>query len=178
LIGHDGAQLGIVPLEEAKSRARDVDLDLVEVGATADPPVVRIMDWGKVKFDRDKKAREARKKATVIDVKEVKFRPTIDDHDFLIKLNRAKGFLEKGKKVKVTVFFRYRQLRRPELGGQIMDKVSELTAGLAEIETRSKLEGRQMTMVLAPKHVHGASEKPAAAPAPAVPVEAVKQAAS
>ena len=142
-----------MPLEEAKARARDQDLDLVEVGASADPPVTRIMDWGKVKFDREKKARESRRKTVVIDVKEVKFRPTIGENDFNIKLNRAIGFLEKGKKVKVTVFFRYRQLRRPELGTQILDKVTELTAEVAEVEIRSRLEGRQMTMVLNPKSV-------------------------
>lgn len=164
LIGAEGDQLGIVPLEDAKKRARDAGLDLVEVGATADPPVVKIMDWGKAKFDRDKKARESRKKAQTIEVKEVKFRPTIGDNDFNIKLNRAIGFLEKGKKVKVTVFFRYRQLRRPELGAQIMDKVAELTAEIADVETRSKLEGRQMVMVLAPKAQHqgAAPPKPAA----------------
>ncbi len=151
LIDVDGAQLGIVPLEQAKTRAREQNLDLVEVGPTSDPPVVKVMDWGKAKFDRDKKARESRKKTTVIEVKEVKFRPTIGDNDFNIKLNRAIKFLEKGKKVKVTVFFRYRQLRRPELGVQIMDKVTELTTDIAEVETRSRLEGRQMTMILSPK---------------------------
>ena len=150
LIDADGTQVGIVQLGEAKSRARERGLDLVEVGERADPPVVKIMDWGKVKFDRDKKARESRKKTVVIDVKEVKFRPTIGDNDFNIKLNRAIKFLEKGKKVKVTVFFRYRQLRRPELGTQIMDKVVDLTSEIAEVESRSRLEGRQMTMVLTP----------------------------
>lgn len=154
--------MGIVPLEDARKKAREAGLDLVEVGATADPPVVKIMDWGKAKFDRDKKARESRKKAQTIEVKEVKFRPTIGDNDFNIKLNRAIGFLEKGKKVKVTVFFRYRQLRRPELGAQIMDKVAELTAEIADVEHRSKLEGRQMVMVLAPKGHHISAPKPAA----------------
>ncbi len=120
LIDADGTQVGIVPLEDAKSRARERKLDLVEVGERADPPVVKIMDWGKAKFERDKKARESRKKASVIEVKEVKFRPTIGDNDFNIKLNRAIKFLEKGKKVKVTIFFRYRQLRRPELGVKIV----------------------------------------------------------
>ncbi len=141
--------------------AREAGLDLVEVGAKADPPVVKIMDWGKAKFDRDKKARESRKKAAVIDIKEVKFRPTIDEHDFGIKLKRAIKFLEKGKKVKITVFFRYRQLRRPELGVQILDKVTEMTRGIAEIENRSRLEGRQMNMILAPleqKEVKNESE--------------------
>jgi len=108
------------------------------------------MDWGKVKFDRDKKARESRKKTVVIEVKEVKFRPTIGDNDFNIKLNRAIKFLKSGKKVKVTVFFRYRQLRRPELGIQILDKITEATAEIANVDTRSRLEGRQMTMILSP----------------------------
>jgi len=151
LIDADGTQLGIVPIEEARQRAQEQGLDLVEVGATADPPVVKVMDWGKVKFERDKKARESRKKTHVIEVKEVKFRPTIDEHDFGIKLNRAIRFLKQGKKVKVTVFFRYRQLRRPELGVQILDKVTAATADIADVEHRSRLEGRQMTMVLAPK---------------------------
>jgi len=150
LIGAEGEQLGIVKIDEAKAKARAADLDLVEVGAKADPPVVRIMDWGKVKFEREKKAKEAKKKAVTIEVKEVKFRPTIDDHDFEIKLNRAIRFLKKHNKVKVTVFFRYRQLRRPELGSQILDKVAEATSDLAEVEYRSRLEGRLMTMILNP----------------------------
>lgn len=150
MIDADGGQVGIVQLGEAKARARESGLDLVEVGEKADPPVVKIMDWGKVKFDRDKKARESRKKTVVIDVKEVKFRPTIGDNDFNIKLNRAIRFLEQGKKVKITVFFRYRQLRRPELGIQILDKITEATTELANVDTRSRLEGRQMTMILSP----------------------------
>ncbi len=155
LIDADGTQVGIVQLGEAKSRAREAGLDLVEVGEKADPPVVKIMDWGKVKFDRDKKARESRKKTVVIDVKEVKFRPTIGDNDFNIKLNRAIRFLEQGKKVKITVFFRYRQLRRPELGSQILDKITEATAEIGNVDSRSRLEGRQMTMILSPlAHPH------------------------
>ncbi len=140
-----------MPLDEAKQRAQAQSLDLVEVGASADPPVVKIMDYGKVKFEREKKARESRKKTHVIEVKEVKFRPTIDSHDFEIKLKRAIRFIGEGKKVKITVFFRYRQLRRPELGFQILDKVAEATRDLAIIESRSRLEGRQMLMILAPK---------------------------
>ena len=150
LIDADGTQVGIVQLGEAKAKARERGLDLVEVGERADPPVVKIMDWGKVKFDRDKKARESRKKTVVIDVKEVKFRPTIGDNDFQIKLNRALRFLKAGKKVKITVFFRYRQLRRPELGAQILDKITEAASDLATVENRSRLEGRQMTMILNP----------------------------
>lgn len=152
MIDQNARQVGVVPLAEAKKLARDAGLDLVEVGASAEPPVVKIMDWGKAKFDRDKKAREAKKKQVTIEVKEVKFRPTIDEHDFGIKLDRARRFLGKGKKVKVTVFFRYRQLRRPELGVQILDKVTKLTDDMATVESRTRgLEGRQMTMILSPR---------------------------
>ena len=150
LIDADGTQLGIVSLEDALRRAEERALDLVEVGAGAEPPVCRILDWGKMKFEREKKARESRKKATTIDVKEVKYRPTIDTNDFDIKTNKARQFLSKGKKVKVTVFFRYRQLRRPELGTKILDQVTERLQDVATVEHRSRLEGRQMTMVLAP----------------------------
>lgn len=150
LIDADGTQLGIVPLEDALRRAEERALDLVEVGAGADPPVCRILDWGKMKFEREKKARESRKKATTIDVKEVKYRPTIESHDFDIKTNKARDFLTKGKKVKVTVFFRYRQLRRPELGTKILDQVTERLHDVAAVENRSRLEGRQMTMILSP----------------------------
>ncbi len=110
----------------------------------------RVLDWGKVRFDREKKARESRKKAIAVEVKEVKYRPTIDSHDFEIKTKRARRFLEKGKKVKVTVFFRYRQLRRPELGTKILDNVTESLDDIGHIETRTRLEGRQMTMIVAP----------------------------
>jgi translation initiation factor IF-3 len=106
-----------------------------------------------MKFEREKKARESRKKATTIDVKEVKYRPTIESHDFDIKTNKARDFLSKGKKVKVTVFFRYRQLRRPELGTKILDQVTERLQDVGQVENRSRLEGRQMTMILSP---HGA----------------------
>lgn len=151
LIDADGTQVGIVPVEDARERARVQDLDLVEVGAKADPPVVKIMDWGKAKFERDKKAKEAKKNAVTIEVKEVKFRPTIDEHDFDIKVKRAERFLKKGNKVKVTVFFRYRQLRRPELGEEILDKVQAQLAEKAHVDSRSRLEGRQMTMILSPE---------------------------
>lgn len=150
LIGADGDQLGVVPIEEARQKAQELSLDLVEVGPNADPPVVKILDWGKVKFERDKKAKESKKKTVQIEVKEVKYRPTIDPHDFDIKTKRAERFLKEGKKVKVTIFFRYRQLRRPELGVQILDKVTEDLKDVAEVESRSGLEGRQMTMILGP----------------------------
>jgi translation initiation factor IF-3 len=174
LIGADGAQLGVVPIEEARQKAQDLSLDLVEVGPNADPPVVKILDWGKVKFERDKKARESKKKTVQIEVKEVKYRPTIDPHDFDIKTRRAERFLKEGKKVKVTIFFRYRQLRRPELGVQILDKVTEELKEVAEIESRSGLEGRQMTMILAPSAASKESRL-AKAPAPK-PAAAASQA--
>ena len=150
MIAEDGAQVGVVPIEEARQRAEELSLDLVEVGPTADPPVVKILDWGKVKFERDKKARESRKKTQTIEVKEVKYRPTIDPHDFEIKTKRAERFLKEGKKVKVTIFFRYRQLRRPELGDHILDSLVKQVSDFATVETRTRLESRRMTMVLAP----------------------------
>jgi translation initiation factor IF-3 len=151
LIGSDGSQVGIVPVEDAQRMAQEENLDLVEVGPNADPPVVRILDWGKVKYEKEKQAREARKKAHVIDVKEIKYRPSIDKHDFDIKTDRARRFLGAGKKVKVTVFFRYKELRRPELGGDILDRVATETADVAQVESRTRMESRRMTMVLAPK---------------------------
>ena len=144
-----------MPLDEARQRAEDRELDLVEVGANASPPVVRILDWGKLKYEREKKARESRKKTHVIEVKEVKYRPSIDDHDYEIKTKRARKFLKQGKKVKVTIFFRYRQLRRPELGTQILDNVTKDLADVASVESRSRLDGRRMLMVLAPLSLEG-----------------------
>jgi len=130
--------------------AEAVGLDLVEVGANADPPVVKILDWGKLKYEREKQAREARKKTHTIEVKEVKYRPNIDKHDMERKTDRVKGFLKKGKKVKVTVFFRYRQLRRPELGTEILDFLTVAVEGRGVVESRTKLESRRMVMVIAP----------------------------
>lgn len=134
---------------------------MVEVGANANPPVVRILDWGKLKYEREKKARESRRKTHVIEVKEVKYRPSIDEHDYEIKTQRARRFLETGKKVKVTIFFRYRQLRRPELGAQILDNVTEELADVGSVESRSRLDGRRMVMVLAPLHPEGVKKAPA-----------------
>jgi translation initiation factor IF-3 len=151
LIAEDGEQLGIVALDDARRRAEESGLDLVEVGPNADPPVVRLMDWGKMRYEKQKREREARKRTHTIEVKEVKYRPSIGEHDRDRKTDRARKFLEKGNKVKVTVFFRYRQLRRPELGKEILDLVTEQLADIAKVETRSRgMEGRQMTMVLSP----------------------------
>lgn len=123
----------------------------MEVGPNADPPVVRLMDWGKARYEKQKREREARKKTHTIEVKEVKYRPSIDDHDRDRKTQRARQFLEKGNKVKVTVFFRYRQLRRPELGTEILDQVRDELSDVGKVEFRSRgIEGRQMTMLLNP----------------------------
>ncbi len=151
LIGAAGEQVGVVPVDQALQMAKDVGLDLVEVGPEANPPVVKILDWGKLKYEREKQAREARKKTHTVDVKQVKYRPSIDKHDFEIKTKRARRFLEQGKKVKVTIFFLYRQLRRPELGEDILDRVTESLADVADVETRGRLESRQMVMILGPK---------------------------
>lgn len=152
LIDADGTQVGIVPIEEARRRAEEQSLDMVEVGAEADPPVVRILDWGKVRYEKQKREREARKKTHTIEIKEVKYRPTIDQHDRDRKTQKARQFLEKGNKVKVTVFFRYRQLRRPELGQEILDRVATELEDVATVEFRTRgMEGRSMNMVLAPR---------------------------
>jgi len=121
------------------------------VGPTANPPVVRLMDWGKMRYEKQKREREARKKTHTIEVKEVKYRPGIGEHDRDRKTGRARMFLEQGNKVKVTIFFRYRQLRRPELGQEILDHVTERLADVSKVEFRSRgMEGRQMTMILNP----------------------------
>jgi translation initiation factor IF-3 len=126
-------------------------MDLVEVAPRARPPVVRVMDWGKFQFEQQKRAKEAKKRQHTIDVKEVKFRPRTDDHDFAFKLRNARRFLRKGKKVKVTVRFRRGELRRPDLGRQVLTKVADELDDMAAVESRStSVENRQLTMMLAP----------------------------
>ena len=160
LIDEDGTQVGVIPVDEARDKARDKGLDLVEVGPNADPPVVKIMDWGKVRFEREKAKKEARKKTQTIEVKEVKYRPTIGDHDRDRKTDRARKFLEQGNKVKVTIFFRYRQLRKPQLGTDILDHVREELKDVSTVEHRTRgLEGRQMIMILAPISEKSKKEK-------------------
>lgn len=152
LINSDGEQLGIVPLEVARENAREQNLDLVEVAASARPPVVRIMDWGKHQYEQQKQAKEARKRQHTVDVKEVKFRPATGEHDFETKVRHARKFLESGKKVKVTVRYRGREMRRPELGREVLEQVVEAVDDLATVEARNdRIEGRQLTMMLAPQ---------------------------
>jgi translation initiation factor IF-3 len=151
VIAADGEQLGIMELEVALAAADAAGLDLVEVAPLARPPVVRIMDFGKFKFEQAKMARQARKKQHVIQLKEVKFRPGIDEHDFETKVRHARRFLEEGNKVKVTLMFRGRQITHPELGQQVVTRVAENLVDLAKVETAAKLEGKQLTMILTPK---------------------------
>jgi translation initiation factor IF-3 len=151
VIAPDGAQLGIMELDAALSLAAEQELDLVEVAPLARPPVVRIMDSGKFKFEQAKQARIAKKKQHVIQIKEVKYRPGIDDHDFDTKTRHARRFLEEGNKVKVTLMFRGRQIAHPELGRLVVDRVSSELADVAKIEMDAKMEGKSMTMILTPK---------------------------
>ncbi len=151
MIGADGAQLGIMDVDAALAAAQEQGLDLVEVAATARPPVVRIMDYGKFKFEAAKQARIAKKKQHVIQMKEVKYRPGIEDHDFETKTRHARRFLEEGNKVKVTMMFRGRQIAHPELGRIVVDRVSAELADVAKVETDAKMEGKSMTMILTPR---------------------------
>lgn len=151
VIADGGDQLGVMPVEEALKEAVERGLDLVEVAPTARPPVVKIMDYGKYKFQQAKAARIAKKKQHVIHVKEVKYRPGIDDHDFEFKTRHARRFLEEGNKVKLTMMFRGRQVTHSELGRDVLYRVLEEVNDIAKVEAEPKLEGRNMTMVLAPK---------------------------
>ncbi len=151
VISDSGEQLGVLPIEEALAAAEARGLDLVEVAPTARPPVVKIMDYGKFKFEEAKAARAAKKKQHVIEVKEVKLRPGIDDHDFEFKLRHMREFLQDGNKVKVTMMFRGRQVARIDLGKVVLDRVAASLADLGKIEFDARLEGKNMTMVIAPK---------------------------
>ncbi len=151
VIGADSSQLGIMDVDTALRMADEAGLDLVEVAPTARPPVVRIMDYGKYKFEMAKQARIAKKKQHVIELKEVKFRPGIGDHDFMTKTGHARRFLEEKNKVKVTMMFRGRQVAHPELGQAVLDRVAKELADIGKVETTGRLEGKLMTMILAPK---------------------------
>jgi translation initiation factor IF-3 len=151
VIGADGSQLGILEVDVAMRMAEEAGLDLVEVAATARPPVVRIMDYGKYKFEMAKQARVAKKKQHIIELKEVKFRPGIDDHDFETKTRHARRFLEEKNKVKVTMMFRGRQVAHPEIGQAVLERVAATLVDVGKIESAGRLEGKSMTMILAPK---------------------------
>ena len=149
LIGEDGEQLGIVERNEALNMAREAGLDLVEVAAAADPPVCRIMDYGKYKYDAQKKKQEAKKKQTVIEIKEIKLRPKTDEHDYQTKLRHIRRFLEEGDRCKVTIFFRGREIVHKDRGQTMLDRVVEDTKDVAKMEQEARAEGRTLFMMLA-----------------------------
>jgi len=151
VIAEDGDQMGIMAVEDALAAAEDAGLDLVEVAPNARPPVVRIMDYGKYKYEEARKARLARKKQHQIQIKEVKFRPGIEPHDFEFKVRHARRFLEEGNKVKATMMFRGRQMALPELGLEVLKRVAETLEDVGKVEFEPAMEGRTMTMVIAPK---------------------------
>ena len=150
LIDEQGKQVGIVSLEEARERATVKGLDMVEVAPDARPPVVRLMDYGKFKYEEARAAREARRKQHTIQVKEVKFRPGIEEHDYDFKLRHARRFLEDGNKVKLTMIFRGRQVTHPELGLEVLKRVTGDLEDVAKVEQNPSFEGRQMSMIVAP----------------------------
>ena len=152
LIGDDGEQIGVIPVDEALRRAKEQGLDLVEVAANSRPIVCKIMDYGRFRYEQEKKAREAKKQQHQVDIKEVKYRPNINIHDFETKTRRAREFLDQGKHVKVTIMFRMREMRRPENGYQLLRRVREELQDVAKMEREpsKELEGRDLTMVLRP----------------------------
>lgn len=150
LIDDAGEMIGVVTLREALTRAEDLGLDLVEVSPTAQPPVCKILDYGKFKYEAQKKANAARKKQRVIEVKEIKMRPSIDDNDYNIKMRKIFSFLEEGDKVKVTMRFRGRELAHQDIAMRVLTRVRDEVGELAKIEQFPRMEGRQMVMVMAP----------------------------
>jgi translation initiation factor IF-3 len=151
LIGEDGGNLGPTPIAQAIATAQAAGLDLVEISPNAEPPVCKIMDFGRFKYQSQKKAAEARKKQKVVEIKEIKMRPNIDIHDYDVKMKAIRRFFEEGDKVKVTLRFRGREMAHQELGVKLLDRVRDDTNEMAKVESDAKLEGRQMVMVLAPR---------------------------
>lgn len=151
VIDPDGEQLGIMDVEDALDRAEEAGLDLVEVAPMAKPPVCRIMDYGKYKYQQKKRSAEAKKKSARVELKEVKLRPKTDDHDFLTKVRHARSFLEEGNKVKFTIMFRGREITHPEIASRMLVRAAELLTDAADVEQDGRLEGRNMTMMLSPR---------------------------
>jgi translation initiation factor IF-3 len=168
LVGPDGSQIGIVSTQDALRRAQDLDLDLVEVAPQANPPVARIMDYGKFKYERDIRQKEARKKQVRVEVKEIKFRPKIDPHDYATKKGHVVRFLTAGARVKVTIMFRGREMAHTELGRKILDRLVADLGDTAVVEASPKQDGRNMVMVIAPtkRQPEQKSAQPKAASAP------------
>ena len=151
LIGDDGHKYGEIGLEEGRAIAEEKGFDLVEVSPEAKPPVVKLMDYGKFKYEQQKKAAEARKKQKVVEIKEIKMRPTIDDHDYDTKMKQMRRFFDEGDKVKVTLRFRGREMAHQNLGMDLLNRVHKDVEPVAKMEQWPKMEGRQMMMVLAPR---------------------------
>ena len=151
LVKEDGTMVGVTPIREALAMAADAGLDLVEISPNVEPPVCKILDFGKFKYEIQKKRNEARKKQKVIDVKEIKLRPGIDEHDYEVKMRAVTRFLDEGDKVKVTMRFRGREMVHQELGAQVLERVRTQFDAAAKVEQMPRLEGRQMVMVLAPR---------------------------
>ena len=150
VIGPESEQLGILATPDALRKAEELGYDLVEVSPTAQPPVCKIMDFGKYKYEQDQRRKESRRKASNVVIKEMKFRPKIDEHDYDTKMKHVERFLEEGSKVKLTIMFRGREMAHPELGRRILERVAERVAEIAIIESAPKQDGRNMTMVLNP----------------------------
>ncbi len=150
LIGPDGKQIGIVPLREALAKAEEYGLDLVEVAPQASPPVCKIMDYGQFLYQEAKKAKEAKKRQTQVELKEIKVRPKTEEHDLQTKIRHIRRFLEDKNKVKIRVFFRGREMAHPELGQQVLQKIQEAVKDLGRVEMAPRMEGRQMIMILGP----------------------------
>jgi len=167
VIGEEGEQLGVLDIRDAIRAAREKGLDLVEVAATADPPVCRIIDFGKFQYEAKKKANEAKKKQVTITVKEVKFRPGTDDHDYDYRMKHAREWLEDGDKVKATIWFRGREMTHRELGARILEKLEKDLIDVGEVEARPRMEGNQMFIILGPKRHKGAKAEHPAPPPPA-----------
>ncbi|WP_376695508.1 translation initiation factor IF-3 [Wenzhouxiangella sp. EGI_FJ10305] len=151
VVGSEGDQIGVMAIRDALARAEEEGMDLVEIAPQAEPPVCRIMDWGKYRFEQSKKAQAARKKQKQVQIKEVKFRPGTDDHDYDVKMRNLRRFIEEGDKVKVTLRFRGREMAHQELGLEILQRVEKDMAEETVVEQRPRMEGRQMVMMLSPK---------------------------
>ncbi len=162
VIDTEGEQLGNIPTREAIAMAQDQDLDLVEVSPNANPPVCRIMDWGKHKYKQNKRAHEAKKNQKIIHLKEVKFRPNTDRHDFDFKVKNVQRFLEAGDKAKVVIFFKGREIVHRTGGEKVLQRVAEAVEDISVIEQPPKQEGRHMTMILVPKVKKGETKSSAA----------------
>ncbi|MCS6914095.1 MAG: translation initiation factor IF-3 [Myxococcales bacterium] len=169
VIGSDGVQIGIMDTAEALRLAREDGLDLVEISPKAVPPVCKIMDYGRFKYEQQKKEREERAKRTVTDVKEMKFRPKTDEHDFEFKVRHIRQFLADGNKAKLVIQFRGREIVHPEVGQAVLKRVVEACADVAVVEQQPTLEGRRMLMVLAPKPSQSRGSRPVASPAASRP---------